>query len=62
MANKQFDVTISDFDMNAVTGTDAGTVTNDVRVVVKEGAAKDKVVIALHAIADLIAADQVGIN
>ena len=62
MANRQFDVTVTDFDLNAITGTDAGTVTNDLRVVVKEGADKDKIVIALHNIAELIATDKAPIN
>lgn len=62
MANRQIDITVSDFDMNAVTGTDEGTVTNDLRVVVKEGAKKDEVVVALNGLAQLIATDKLPIN
>jgi hypothetical protein len=62
MANRQYDVSVTDFDLNEVTGTDAGTLTNDLLVVVKEGAKKSEVVQALQAITAGIAADQLTIN
>ena len=48
--------------MNAITGSDAGSVTNDVSIVIKEGAERDNVVAAINAVADLIAANQIVIN
>jgi|TARA_R110000803_G_scaffold131630_1_gene198928 hypothetical protein len=61
MANRTYDVS-GIGDMNAITGSDAGSVTNDVSIVIKEGADRDNVVVAINAVADLIAGNQIIIN
>ena len=64
MANRTFTMNVVDFDMNtSVVPTDAGSAAADVVIVdVAENADRDKVVIALHALADLISSNQQNIN
>jgi hypothetical protein len=66
MANRQFTLTLADFDMNtaaSVAGADAGSASaGEVIVDVAEGANRDQVVYALKAMADLIGGGQEAIN
>ncbi len=66
MANRQFTLTIADFDMNtaaSVAGADAGSASaGEVIVDVAESASRAEVVVALHALADLIGGGQEAIN
>jgi hypothetical protein len=66
MANRTYALTLADFDMNSstsVAGSDAGSASaGTISVDIAEGADRDKVVISLHALADLIAGNQVVIN
>lgn len=58
MANSQIDVAAYT-QMDDVTKTAAGTVTNDVRVVINEGLSKEQASVTLRAIADAIQADRI---
>jgi hypothetical protein len=66
MANRTFTMTLADFDMNSsssIAGSDAGSASaGEVIVDVAESADRDKVVIALKALADKIGAAQEAIN
>lgn len=66
MANRTYTLTLADFDMNSassVAGSDAGSASaGEVIVDIAESADRDRVVFTLHALADLIAANQVVIN
>jgi hypothetical protein len=50
MANTSIDVAVADFDVNDAAATAAGTVTNDVAVIIKAGADRHSVYVALDAI------------
>lgn len=58
MANSQIDAA-EYVHMDDVTKTAAGTVTNDVRVVLKENITKEAASVTLRAIADAIQADRI---
>ena len=63
MANRKYTLTLADFDINSVSGTDAGTAAAGTVVVdIAESAGKTDVVVSLRALADLIAADQEALN
>jgi len=57
MANTQIDVAVANFDLNESVATAAGTVTNDVRVVFKQGISRNDAYIALEGILDKLGAD-----
>jgi hypothetical protein len=58
MANSQIDVSM-DPDISDIVHTAAGTVTNDVRVVIAESADKHEAYRTLIAIADALVSDQI---
>lgn len=58
MANTQIDVTSKTI-VDDVTATAAGTVTNDVRVVINEGLSKEAASVTLKAIADALVSDRI---
>lgn len=58
MANTQIDVA-KKLDLNDVTASAAGTVTNDVRVVLKQGITKEEASVTLKAIADALVGDSI---
>ena len=66
MANRQFTLTLADFDMNAaasVAGADAGSASAGAVIVdVAQSANRDQVVYALQALAALIGGGQEAIN
>ena len=58
MANSQIDVALKP-DINLVAKTAAGTVTNDVRVVIKTGTTKEEAVVTLQSITAAIMRDAI---
>ena len=58
MANSQIDIDM-ETDISAITHTAAGTVTNDVRVVIAEGADKDQAIRTLRNIVDALVSDAI---
>jgi len=62
MANTQIDVSVDDFDINDVTTTAAGTVTNDLRVVIGTGVDRHAAYVALTAICYKLGADDFTLN
>ena len=58
MANSQIDV-VSFEQIDDVAKTAAGTVTNDVRVVLKEGITKEEAYVTLTAMRDAIISDRI---
>ncbi len=61
MANRQIDLSVADLDEKDIAGTDAGTVTNDVRVVFVDGVDKDAAARSLRMIAAKIEAGGISI-
>lgn len=58
MANTQIDVVTKE-QIDDVVATAAGTVTNDVRVVLKEGISKEEAYVTLTAVRDAIVSDRI---
>lgn len=58
MANSQIDVATKT-SVDDITKTAAGTVTNNVRVVIEEGMSKEDAVVTLQAITDAIVSDRI---
>lgn len=62
MANTQVDITSADIDEKDIAATSAGTVTNDVRVVFKDGVDRHAAAVALRMIAAKVEAGGITLN